>query len=31
MEQIDLGLPRESWEERTTHATVAVTNKGGER
>jgi dihydropyrimidine dehydrogenase (NAD+) subunit PreA len=31
MEQIDLGLPRESWEERTAHATVAVTNKRGER
>ena len=31
MEQIDLGLPRESWEERTAHATVAVTNNGGHR
>ena len=31
MEQIDLGLPRESWDERTAHATVSVTNNGGHR
>src|SRR5271170_2155669 len=29
VEIVDLGLPRESWEERTAHATVAVTNNGG--
>ncbi len=26
MEEVDLGLPKESWEERTGHATMAVTN-----
>jgi dihydropyrimidine dehydrogenase (NAD+) subunit PreA len=31
MEQVDLGLPRESWEERTANVTGSVTNSGSGR
>ena len=30
MEEVDLGLPKESWEQRSAkHATFSVTNSGG--